>query len=295
MAPTMTSAPSSPSSFRYGSTGWPTGIVSMMRSSDPRARRRSSRSVEIRTSWAPARRRVLGLRGAAGDRGDLGAQRLRQLDRHEPEAAEPGDADLRAGPRAVRAQRRPRRDPGAQHRRGAGGVEPVGDPQDEALLHRDGVRVAAERRMLEVRVRRVVRVGALRAVLLQAALAGVALAARVDDAAHPHGVARRERRDARADLAHAADDLVAGQARVRRAVPLVARGVQVGVADAAPVDVDEDVALSRRTPLEVDRGELGVGRRSGPAPGGKRGKRGHVLHATPAGTRAGRASRRPSG
>src|SRR6202012_5159453 len=82
---------------------------------------------------------------------------------------------------------------------------------------------------------------AVRAELLEAGLAQIALAARVDQAADADPVADRVPGDGRANPTDHAGDLVSGRERVRGAAPLAAHGVDVGVADAAVLDVDEHV------------------------------------------------------
>jgi len=83
--------------------------------------------------------------------------------------------------------------------------------------------------------------GSAGAVVLQAIAALRALPAGVDQAADPHTVADGVLGHLGPDLDHRADDLVTGDGRVGRAVPVVARGVQIGVADAAVLDLDLDV------------------------------------------------------
>jgi hypothetical protein len=89
----------------------------------------------------------------------------------------------------------------------------------------------------------------LLAVDLHRALAGVALAAGVDDDADRDGVADRQVRHLGADGGHAADHLVARHERELLA-PRPDR-VQVGVADAAEEDVEGDVVRARLALLEV--------------------------------------------
>jgi hypothetical protein len=67
----------------------------------------------------------------------------------------------------------------------------------------------------------------------------LALAARVDHAADPDAVADRVLGHLRADLANDARDLVTGYGGIRHLAPLAAAMVDVGVADAAELDVDQ--------------------------------------------------------
>ena len=135
-----------------------------------------------------------------------------------------------------------------------------GHAQDEVLVDDDPLRVAAvsHRRGL-VRVGRVVGEdrAARVAVLLEPFPAARARAARSHHAADGRQVAGLEPGHVGADLGDAADDLVAGHARIdgRPRRPLVAGGVQVGVAHAAVEDVDLDVALAGITARDARRSE----------------------------------------
>jgi hypothetical protein len=87
-----------------------------------------------------------------------------------------------------------------------------------------------------------------------------------NQAAHGGQVARFEFCDSRTNLGDATNDFVTRNARVNclhEAAPLVARVVQVGVADAAEEDFDLDVVWRR-----VATRDGGVGQRQGGAGGG---------------------------
>jgi hypothetical protein len=139
----------------------------------------------------------------------------------------------------------------------------VGDAHDEALIDDDVRRVPAARHGA-VAVDGAVRLGvAGQAVLLLALLAVHALAARVDHAADADAVADRMLRDRSADFAHDAGDLVARDGRVRDFAPLAAAVVDVGMADAAELDLDQDVAWTDCASLDRQRDErLADGRRA---------------------------------
>src|SRR5690606_25719777 len=72
-------------------------------------------------------------------------------------------------------------------------------------------------------------------------------------------VADLEPGDLAADLADGAGDLVAGDQREPGRAPLLAGGVDVGVADAGVGDVEEDLGGSRGAPRDGGRGERTVG------------------------------------
>ena len=85
---------------------------------------------------------------------------------------------------------------------------------------------------------------ALEAVLLLALLAVHALAAGVHHAADADAVADRVLGDLGANLGDDAGDFVAGDQRVLLGAPVTADGVDVGVADAGELDVDQDIVGS---------------------------------------------------
>ncbi len=103
------------------------------------------------------------------------------------------------------------------------------------------------------------------AVLLLSGLAGGALATGVDQAADGGGVAYFEFGDGGAYGGYFADDLVAGDHGVHGVAPLVAGLVDVGVADAAELDVDEDVVGAGVAVLVVEGDGRGGGRVGGVA------------------------------
>ena len=170
------------------------------------------------------------------------AHRVGELHRHVAEPAEADDADLLARSRLPVAQRRIGGDAGAQERRCRGGVEIARHLEREALRHHDVAGIAAEGVAAEHGVRAVIGGdGAARAILLQSLFAARAGAAGIDQAADRGEVADLEAGHRIADGEDAPDDLVTGDARILRAWPLAADGVQVGMADAAIEDLDGDV------------------------------------------------------
>src|SRR5215831_7505693 len=95
----------------------------------------------------------------------------------------------------------------------------------------------------------------IRAELLETGLALGASAVRIDHAANGCEVAWLELGDRRADLAHTADNLVAGHARIdgwHRLLPLVANLVEIGVTDATKKYLNLHVLFSGIAP--DDRG-----------------------------------------
>ena len=103
---------------------------------------------------------------------------------------------------------------------------------------------------------------AVEAVLLLALQAVGALAAGVDHAADADAVADGVLGHAGADLGDDAGDLVAGDQRVLLRAPVAADGVDVGVADAGELDLDQDVVRADVAAFDGGGDEvLGSGRR----------------------------------
>ncbi len=204
--------------------------------------------------------RVGFLAGRAAEQRHLGAHGLGQLQPHVAQAAQTDDGHLAAGAHIPVAQRRVGRDARAQQRRGAGQIQPLGHLEHEMLGNDDLLAVAAVGARAVDRVGAVVGVGgAVFAVLFPALSAGVAVAARLDHAAHADRVAGLEARDLGADLQHAAHDFVAGHHRIPRAAPVVADVVHVGVADPAVQDLDDDVVRPRAAAVELEQAQAAGG------------------------------------
>ncbi|PAV70940.1 hypothetical protein WR25_02188 [Diploscapter pachys] len=202
---------------------------------------------------------------------DLRAHRRGDLDAHVAEAAETDDADLLAGAHLPVMQRRIGGDAGAEQRRHGGKVLFVmADVENEILGHDDMVGIAAEGVAAHHLVRAVIGADEARrlAILLLAVVARGAMAAAVDHAADAGDVADLELRHVAADRGDATDDLVAGDAGVERPVPLAARGMEIGMADAAIEDVDRDVLGTGIAAFEVEGRERRVGSLGGIALGG---------------------------
>ena len=210
----------------------------------------------------------------------MGAEGAGELHAHVAEATEADDADLLPGADLPMAQRRVGGDTGAEQRGGGGQVEPGGDAQGEGLVDHDVRGVAPEGVPAEVLVRAVVGEGRPReAELLEAFLAARAGAAGVDHAAGRADVAHLQLGDLGADLRDPSDNLMAGDAGVVRAGPLAARGMDVGMADAAEENLHLDVGRAGGAPGDRQRGEgiLGGGVTVGAGGGGHGGDLGTWL------------------
>ena len=129
-------------------------------------------------------------------------------------------------------------DAGADERRGLLGVKAGRDMGD---VVRVGEEVFGKAAVLGVAAE--LRLGADRLPGRQAILA---MAAGRVEPRHADAVAFLDDRDARADRGDAADGLVAGDERqLRLQRPVAGRGVKVGVADAAGLGLDQDLARAR--------------------------------------------------
>ena len=196
---------------------------------------------------------ALVLRRREGD--DMSPHRVGELDAHMAEPADSDDPDPLAGPDLPVAERRPGGDPGAeQGRRRRELLLGMADPEDEALVDRDALRIAPERMAGLVLGRAVIGADdALLAILLEALVAGGATAAASDEAADPDRFARLEAGDFGADRRDMPHDLVAGYARIKRSAPFRPYRVQVRMADAAKSDVDLDVLRAGFAAMDVHR------------------------------------------
>ncbi len=192
----------------------------------------------------------------SGELHGVRAEGVGELERHVAQAAEADDADLLAGPDLPVAQRRVGGNAGAEQRRNAGQVEVGGNRVGEALVHDIVIGVAAHGDgAVDAVLGGVGERGALVAEVLFAVVAGRALAAGVDDHADGGNVARLELVDGAAGGADAAHDFVAGHQRIDRLAPLVAGHVQVGVADAAVENLDDDFSGAGIAAGEVEGSE----------------------------------------
>ncbi len=167
----------------------------------------------------------------------MGSQRVRaELYAHVAQSAESHHADFLPLSDAPMAHGRVRRDAGAEQRCGSSQVQVRGDLQHKALINHDRIGIAAIGDASQVLVRGVVSERPLRAELFEAGLTLRAGAIGIDHAADRAEVPRLEAFDRRAHLGDAADDLMAGDARVHGghdADPFIARLMEIGVADPA--------------------------------------------------------------
>ena len=248
-APTSAIVPLRLRSARYGFTSKGAETVPRMKSKLPACFAIASASLDTTTSCAPRRIASCVFPARRREDHDRRAEGVRELHRHVPEPAQTHDPHLLPLADVPVPQRRVGRDARAQERRDRGEVEAVRDPQNEVLVDDDAVRVTAVGHAAEVDVRRVVgERRRRRTVLLLPVPARRAGAAGVDEAADRREVPFLEAADGAPHARHAADDLVTGDAGVRRRhvrLPLVADLVQVGVADPAVEDVDPDVLRPR--------------------------------------------------
>ncbi|MNV69233.1 hypothetical protein D3C71_1621350 [compost metagenome] len=94
-----------------------------------------------------------------------------------------------------------------------------------------------------------------RQVMFVIEVAGGAADAAVYEATDADMVADLELRDLGADGLDDTGDLMAWNDRIDRVLPFVADGVDVGMADAGELDVDDHVVIIRFAALEGERGE----------------------------------------
>src|SRR5689334_10187865 len=106
-----------------------------------------------------------------GEDDNVGSERTSQLHTHVAQSAESYDANFLALGDAPMAHWRVRCDPGAEERRGSGGIELGRDAQDKAFVHNDAIGVATIGDASEVLVREVVGEGQFRTEILETGLA----------------------------------------------------------------------------------------------------------------------------
>ncbi len=171
-----------------------------------------------------------------------------------PQATEADDPDPAAGPDIPGAQRRIGGDAGAQQRRGLGQLQALGHPQDEFFAHHQVLGIAAVGHLVGNAVQAVVGLGIVLAAHLFFALAAlVAHLAGVHHAADGDAVADLVPLDLGADGGDPADDLVARDHGVAAGAPVVARLVQVGVADPAIEDFHRHIVGAQGATVEGER------------------------------------------
>ncbi len=166
---------------------------------------------------------------------------MRKFHAHVAQSAKTHHANFLAFGDAPVAHGRVGGDAGAEQRRGSGKIEIRGNMQHKALIDHDAVGIAAIGDAAEVLIGEVVGEGQVGAELFKAGLALGAGAIGIDHAADRGKVARLEFGDGGADVGDAADNLMAGNARVdggHDVAPLIADLVEIGVADAAEQDLD---------------------------------------------------------
>src|SRR5690606_14071520 len=150
-------------------------------------------------------------------------------------------------------------DPGTQQGGDPGEVKLAGYAQAKGFAHHQVSGIAALRRFLgEAIAIGVGECATLAAKLFLALMALVALHAAVHHASDGDVVADAELFDGRSHIDHPTDDFMAWHDGILGAAPVVAGGVEVGVAHAAIKDLHGDVVGSQRPPLEVIRCQRGV-------------------------------------
>ena len=168
----------------------------------------------------------------------------------EPAKAE--DADSLVGSRPPAGERRIGGDPRAQERRGILQLQTLGDLNDEALVDNDLLAVPALGRAALGVARAVRSDPSPTAVLFVSRTAIAAHTAGFDEASDAGMVTGGEPRYLAADRRDDTGDLVAGDERKQGSTGLVFDVRDVGVADAAVGDIDQDVARTDVTSLNRD-------------------------------------------
>ena len=169
-----------------------------------------------------------------GEQCDICAERVCELERHVSKSAESHDADFLTAADLPFSQRRIGRDPRAQKRRRSREIKFIRKSKHEILIDHDVFRISAVSHAAGVRIFAVVGEGrAAIAELFQTGLTIFADPIGVDQASDCGQVAFLKFFHAAADFNDSANDFMARHARISRPAPLVARNMNVGMANAA--------------------------------------------------------------
>ena len=194
---------------------------------------------------------------------NLGAQRMRQLDAHVPQAAHADDRYFLAGARLPLPKRRIQRDSRAQ--KGSAGIERqiIRHAQYIVFIDHDPVRISTIGWSALLIPRVVCPDGLHAAILLEASLALSTGAAGIDKTAHSHLVADLVLRHLAAHCGNYAGDFMPrhhGEDRFFLVVaPLVARLVNIGMTDSAILDLDDNIMFPRFAPIKRIRSKRSLG------------------------------------
>ena len=187
---------------------------------------------------------------------DMGPEGVGKLESHMPQSSQANHAYLLARTDLPVAEWRVGRDACAEEWCGGGGVDFIGNFQDEALVDDDLVRVTAEVQTASISGLAVVCASELIfTVVLQTLVAVGAGAAGINETADSDPVTRGEFCHGSTDLLDHADDLVAGNHRVKGTAPFIASLMDVRVTDAAVGNLQMDIMGARFTVLEREGGE----------------------------------------
>src|SRR6476469_3073987 len=180
---------------------------------------------------------------------------MSELHGHVPKSAEPNDTDLVTRANLCQTKRRVCCDAGAQKRSSGCEIQFVRNSKDEILVHHYAFRITAIGVTASVRIRAVVSQShSVFAKLLQILFATQTAAAGIDHAADRGELAFPEFLNLLSHLNDATDNLMPGHARIfGSATPLVARDMQVGMANATKQYFNLDVAGQRLTSFERKR------------------------------------------
>ena len=189
---------------------------------------------------------VVFLGGRSRENHDVRAKGPGEFNTHVPKTTETDNANFLARANFPMAQRRIGGDAGAEQRGDSGQRKIFRRTEDKVLIHDDAFRIAAVSRKIEVFVGPAIRPDLARTELLVARAAMGTRQIGINEAADTGQVARFEFGDGGTDLGYASDDLVAGNARINglhEAAPLVARVVEVRMANAAEQNLDLHVVF----------------------------------------------------
>ena len=191
------------------------------------------------------------------------AKRAGKLYAHVSEAAETDDADFFTGADFPMTQRRIRGDAGAQQGRDASETEVLRESENEVFIDDDALGITSVGGQTKVFVHGAERHDGRRRELLEAFFTMRAGQIGIHEAADAGEVAWLEFSDLRTDLGDTAYDFVTWHGGVLSEVPLVAREVEIRVADAAVENLYLDIAIGELAARDSRSGERRGGARRG--------------------------------
>src|SRR3569623_1454736 len=183
-----------------------------------------------------------------------------ELDAHVPKTAQADNSDFLTRSNFPMLEWRVSRNPGAKQRRGGGWIQIFRDMQNKVFTHGDSFGITAERMRILRPTNFVFTVvcccPSVLTILFQPIVTGFAMAAAIDQTTHADNIAWFKFCNGISNRAHAANDLVTGHNGIMRSTPLIARRMNIRMADAAIQNINHYIYGARRPTFKHKRGKL---------------------------------------